>query len=119
MQGKIGRSDGNPNSKNCNFNLELESQFLVAHDGMHPSPGIWKLTHLLKKRSSMIMPKRLGGSMLMLTRRGSMIMLKRLGSMMIMLKRMGFNDHAEEFMTGRHCWKIHGYVFCCNPQYAT
>ncbi len=28
MQGKIGRSDGNPNSKNCKFNLELESQFL-------------------------------------------------------------------------------------------
>jgi hypothetical protein len=74
----------------------------------------------IEERSSMIMPKRLGGSMLMLKRRGSMIMLKRLGSMMIMLKRRGFNDHAEEFMTGRHCWKIHGYVFCCNnPQYAT
>ncbi len=38
----------------------------------------------------------------MLKRRGSMIMLKRLGSMMIMLKRRGFNDHAEELMTGRH-----------------
>jgi hypothetical protein len=64
----------------------------------------------LEERSSKIMPKRLGGSMLMLKRRGSMIM----------LKRRGFNDHAEEFMIGRHCWKIHGYVFCCNnPQYAT
>jgi hypothetical protein len=56
----------------------------------------------LEEHPSMIMPKKLGGSMLMLKRRGSMIMLKRLGSMMIMLRRRGFNDHAEELMTGRH-----------------